>query len=336
MIYTFPPVVIIGLVSAVSFAAFFLSQKYVTIPGAYASPAAEINTQGAPFGIRQHPDLRFCRENPVLRRLNRTRLVELERNDWRKWDASSLDRVINMSLDLGQGLGYFLRTRGALWDNNNHCGAGVAGVNEGIRMLAPIDYPLPCPSPMKVYGKSKAQGDTGKLLCEAEEVLKDPSSVVYSLGSNNQFEFEEAILHQFPNTHIFTFDCTSAPPQPPVERLKFEKSCLGGEDSIIAGLQFHTLRYLMESNGHRSVTLLKMDIEGAEFFVFQGILKNPLDPGLPYQISFETHFWNVWAFPVLHVALFEQLHFAGYRIVSREMNAQCPNHNEFTVVRVYC
>ena len=70
--------------------------------------------------------------------------------------------------------------------------------------------------------------------------------------------------------------------------------------------------------------------------MFQALLSDALNHGLPYQISFETHYWNLWTFSTLHLALFEALHFAGYRLVSWDHNVRCPSCNEFTVVRLYC
>ena len=105
---------------------------------------------------------------------------------------------------------------------------------------------------------------------------------------------------------------------------------------LIDGRQYHTLQSLMKANGHQSVSLLKMDIETYEFDVFKGLLSDPSNQQLPFQISFETHYIHLFGLPAVHLTLFDQLYYAGYRLVSHENNVQCRSCNEWTMLRVYC
>ncbi len=219
------------------------------------------------------------------------------------------------------------------------CGFNVTGEVESMDLLTfstDANSMLTCPSELKRFGDGE-KGDTGKLLCEADLLFSLPDCVIYSLGSNNQWEFEIAISKASPHCQIFTFDCTSNPPPTPIERVTFEPVCLGRVSEVIDNRHYHSLKYLMKKHNHSSVSLLKMDIEGFEMDVFNDILTVPFSPTLPYQISFETHTWHYLPTTALqHMALFQQLTFAGYRFVSRENNVQCPSCNEHTMIRVYC
>ena len=280
------------------------------------------------------------RLQPALRSIDRSHLHLLESTVWREWDDSPLSRVLTASQQLGRGLSHWLklsdpqdpmvpvRTIGELagWD--------IPGIEPGIHSIAPVDHLLPCPSPLQVFGPD---GEGGKKLCEAAALLGAPGCVVYSLGSNNQWEFELSILSRFPHCQVFTFDCTSRPPATPTPGLHFANSCVGARDEVMDGRQFYRLQSLMERRGHAGVSLLKMDVEGAEMEVFGQLLAVPPPQSLPHEVSFEVHFWHAWAFSMLHVALFEQLHYSGYRLVHWENNAVGgPSCNEFTALRVYC
>ena len=66
-----------------------------------------------------------------------------------------------------------------------------------------------------------------------------PGCVIYSLGSNNEWDVEEAMLAETP-CEVFTFDCTSEPPAKPMgPRLHFEKTCLG--DGSAGDARFRSL-----------------------------------------------------------------------------------------------
>ena len=300
------------------------------------------------FNHRFHRGLTFCEANPLIRHMNRTKIVELENNEWSAWDDTLLDRVMKISNTLGRGNSLFLTEK---WPHHplhggDECGFNVAGKNssgvvagvvEGINNLVyPMEHLLPCPSPLKRFGEG-FQGDTGKLLCEADMLFSLPNCVIYSLGSNNQWEFEKAISDATRTCKVFTFDCTSNPPPSPIPGVQFEKVCMGERNEFKDGRQYHTLSHLMETHGHEAVQLLKMDVEGFEMYVFNEMLTVPFSKKLPYQISVETHCWHFNAAMALqHLALFQRLSMAGYRFVSRENNEQCPSCNEHTLIRVYC
>jgi FkbM family methyltransferase len=91
-----------------------------------------------------------------------------------------------------------------------------------------------------------------------------------------------------------------------------------------------TLATLMNLSGHTHIDLLKMDIEGFENAVLEGLLAVPRESRLPYQISIETHGGEraAWAIRALLVL--------GYIPVSKQQNPQWAGAWEWTLVRAYC
>lgn len=249
-----------------------------------------------------------------------------------------------MAKEYGKGLDHYLS---ATWTDaelgGKPCGKlqgkpikGLLGV---LNLMYPTKTMFPCPVALSKVGDEKAKaGDTAKIICGIEEQLNVEDCIVYSLGSHNEFDFEERVSKQFPKCKIFTFDCTSNPPSQAIHNVFFDKVCLGSSDVEIAGKgQFHTFKYLLKKNKHSFIQLLKMDIEGYEMEVFSSMLQLPYSKSLPFQLSFETHQMHIaFQSAMLHHALFAQLKDAGYRPVSYENNIQCPSCNEHTFIRVYC
>lgn len=224
---------------------------------------------------------------------------------------------------------------------------------------------VPC-LPLTRLGAGETRGDGGKWLCGQKALT--PGCVIYSLGSNNEWDFEIALLAETP-CDIFTFDCTSNEPPADVAhpRLHFERVCLGHS----GGDDFRTLGELAASRGHSTISLLKMDIEGYEFDVVESLWRGALlgdgsgDKAaaaaralLPAQLTVEVHdasimrglAWNcadvcartpppygndVTLSPGEMLPLFVQLTDLGYVAVSREDNNMCTECVEFTFIRAF-
>ena len=110
------------------------------------------------------------------------------------------------------------------------------------------------------------------------------------------FRFELSIA-KATNCEIHTFDCNVAIPKVPPKlssRLTFHKSCVGGRNELDAeGHAFRTLASIQAELGHKKVDLLKVDIEGFEWELFN--TWEDTQSTLPFQISTELHltaFWN--------------------------------------------
>ena len=147
---------------------------------------------------------------------------------------------------------------------------------------------------------------------------------IFSLGSNNQYEFEETMLTNTP-CEVHTFDCT-CDGHSVGERHFFHKICIGSPEN--ASPNFITYSEAVRQWAKHGVTLLKMDIEGSEFDVFSGW--NELNAKfLPRQVSFELHFAaqmnhrHGFESNTVHLAmLFAKIANLGYAIVSKENNPQ--------------
>jgi hypothetical protein len=211
--------------------------------------------------------LKYCDANPAMKDFNRTQILELENNEWREWDATVLKRMMHVARKFARGNDYYLKK----WFDSdfatpaNDCANGIPFASEAMDFLAfPPNAVLPCPMPLKQFGDDK---DTGKMICEAERQFKVENCTIFSLGSNNQFDFEVSILSEYSNCVIRTFDCTSQPPKANIRNLEFEKTFLGARDEVVDGRQYHILATLMKRHHVENIQLFKMDIEGYEMEV---------------------------------------------------------------------
>ena len=153
----------------------------------------------------------------------------------------------------------------------------------------------------------------------------DEHPVVYSFGISDDIEFEVALLSVIPsNIHVFdptptTEEYLSTVSPDLRNRLIYDPVALGaksGKSSYLgefdaAGklvylyssrptkmlaegntvkdveIEFRSLEKLMEQNGHKSLALLKIDIEGHEYDVLESLLKSGLDVK---QLAVEFHY----------------------------------------------
>lgn len=113
--------------------------------------------------------------------------------------------------------------------------------------------------------------DVSKIMCGSAQELKAPC-VVYSIGGNNQWQFELDVLRKTP-CEVHTFDCTGERERfkvPEDPRLHFHFVCLGIENKnntevVGMGGEFWTLEKMTETFNHTKIDLLKTDIEGYEW-----------------------------------------------------------------------
>jgi hypothetical protein len=181
---------------------------------------------------------------------------------------------------------------------------------------------------MRRYG---GDGDGGKILCSLDSLATKTGCVVYSLGSANNYKFEEAILKETP-CHVHTFDCTVDGRSINPSRHTFHKWCIGTKNG------YRTWCNITESLGHTHVDILKMDIEGFEYSVLAGLHTSD---ELPLQISMEFHtrLHDVnAALPATAAGLalvFMHLAELGYGAYSQEVNPMAPDWcSEFSFIRI--
>ena len=190
-----------------------------------------------------------------------------------------------------------------------------------------------------------AQGDGGKLICM--DHVPTESCVIYSLGSDLDFEFEISAMKVL-GCEIHTFDCTVGDVNATVipVGVTFHAWCIGGafEKKVISSNYGHTgetgqyypMSYIMKILGHKKVDLLKMDIERHEFSVIESFSVDRI----PSQILFETHLHNaygIWHRPLNYREwrqFWNKLESFGYRVFSYEPNPFCLCCCEWSIIRV--
>ena len=142
-----------------------------------------------------------------------------------------------------------------------------------------------CPGVVEKVGPLS---DGGKWVCGVDTLLQRPDCVIYSIGSHGDTSFEEIMLNTT-KCSVWTFDPTldaaKVAKVNAVPGLHFSPVGLGDIDGEvdIAGkaLPVRTLHTLMRERGHTWVDLFKMDIEGGEWAVLDGLIRK----GVPLPIS---------------------------------------------------
>ncbi|CAF1187200.1 unnamed protein product [Adineta ricciae] len=275
------------------------------------------------------PGLQWCSSNPFLSTYDRKTVFYLE-HIWYEWSQKQLQNVYDILTEVA-------RSPNTTEENI-------------VLMIYPDTKHLPCPDKygLKRYGKST---DTGKVLCGLSSLAPSVDCIVYSLGSNNHFEFEESIAKRT-SCKVYTYDCTSLPPKNPIRNVHFHQVCMGEKTNLQEYMYpnngtnrhrqnqtyvFKRFSEILKENDHERVHVLKMDIEGAEYAVFADMLNSAREFTLPFQISFESHWWSRDIYhATLHQQMFNQLWKNGYRFLHHEIN---PNDNscvEWTLMRVFC
>ena len=189
----------------------------------------------------------------------------------------------------------------------------------------------------------------GKNICTEYIPDRNSSCVIYSLGSNKQFQFEESVSVKWPHCKVFTFDCTIKhkwlPGEKPPSYTTFYDWCLGPEDKVISGdRQFFKLDTIKKRLGHDKIDLLKMDIEGYEYEIVEGF-----DKIVPIQIAFEVHlskaydcqnekwrrFWEILTQKYGYEIVADELHPSSEMkiVADRQIIPGCWQCAEYTIVR---
>ena len=169
-------------------------------------------------------------------------------------------------------------------------------------------------------------GDGPKFMCDVE-VMPGKDCLVYSVGSNGDFSFEKAIHRRF-GCETHTLDPTDWTGRwakmAATAHTQFHDVGLGAARGYMktarkARCEVDTLGNVMRRLGHqgRRLDVLKIDCEGCEYAVFQGVWKDVAEGRLAIgQVLVEVHgndFDRAAAF-------FEGATEAGYLVYSKERN----------------
>lgn len=182
--------------------------------------------------------------------------------------------------------------------------------------------------------------------------------IVYGAGIADDSSFEEKMAKM--GCEVHAFDCTLRGNESSVtgKKFQFHNWCLGTpasfEENNYAKNQkgwnyaFFSVSEAMKKLGHQQLDVLKFDIEGFEWNLFENdLLKGLLTTkARPKQLTFELHTAGANAGAVPHdvVAgkdykavdnLFAKLYDLGYRVISKERNPYDPHCAEFVLVDVF-
>jgi hypothetical protein len=185
-------------------------------------------------------------------------------------------------------------------------------------------------------------------------MLGDENCVVYGLGIAGSMNLEIAMSKE--GCKVFALDCTADITKMTEEGksygVTFLPWCIGKEkpfgDTVYTKghtkdrkYQFFTLDQIMEKLGHKQVSLLKFDIEGFEWDLFDSLLTGY---SLPSQLLFELHVEGVTPLAVPAVVvkgknrqavndLFSRLTKLGYVVYDKINNPGDKHACDFSLIR---
>lgn len=199
--------------------------------------------------------------------------------------------------------------------------------------------------------------DTSKFACgidtDTQENTLEAPCVVYSIGGDNNWNFEMDVLAKTP-CEVHTFDCTgdiSRFQVPSNPRLHFHHICLGTQNEMKETGEFWTLDKITETFNHKQIDLFKMDTEGYEFPLLSNwptrTDKSYESTVLPMQVLVEVHYQTQmpglsenskidWKFTPDMINLHEHLLKMGYAVLARDDSQGCPHCTRLTLVRIRC
>jgi len=192
-------------------------------------------------------------------------------------------------------------------------------------------------------------GDGGKDICGFKQ-MNDTNCVIFSLGSNDEWSFEKAMLGLKQGCRTITFDCTGnwKPPREIADRAIFKSICFNVTNKNISTYEneyipTRNMQTMMIENKVKHLSLLKMDIEGAEWSYFFDFENTPLNQSdhLPEQILLEIHWGEEFSID-LNITieslakLVDLWYDYGYRIVDRRINPVGFCYSCYEIIRVRC
>ena len=179
--------------------------------------------------------------------------------------------------------------------------------------------------------------------------------VVYGLGIHDDSRFEQ-YMTKFCNK-VHAFDCTVKPTTGAVngQPFTFHQTCIGSESMIDSvseygnnqrQLSFRSLAEVMKDLGHDHIDMLKFDIEGSEWELFENEILQLPPSKLPNQLLFEFHTEgaNPNFVPTASVKGRDRLEVnrlmlllfdVGYRIIEMERNDGDPYCAEISMIRIH-
>jgi hypothetical protein len=142
------------------------------------------------------------------------------------------------------------------------------GMSDSVWMMAYSMWKCPHGLELTRLGPTFEGGKTACLPAPSKRANFADKCLIYSFGSNGQFEFEDDMYKRF-GCEIHTFDCTTNPANTP-SFVKYHQWCLGLPAADPANNKFMSFWQMVQQLGHqkREPLLVKMDIEGWEWIFF--------------------------------------------------------------------
>jgi hypothetical protein len=176
-------------------------------------------------------------------------------------------------------------------------------------------------------------GDGHKWICNPDSLKDKENCVVYSVGSNGDFSFEQALVKRLPNCDVHVFDFGDYSRETPrgihfhgwglkpsyhtnTSDWNTRFATQPWRDPNRPMLQFKTLQQTMTSLGHEQVDIFKIDCEGCEWQSYKDWLGVDLR-----QVLVEVHDSP----GVVVNDFFQSIHDAGYVMFYKEPNIQFSN-----------
>lgn len=170
------------------------------------------------------------------------------------------------------------------------------------------------------------EAEGGKWICDPHRITNKVKAggncLVYSIGSNNEFSFEQSVhrrIHKDCDIHIFDFGDYAEGAKKAGGKLTYHRHGLQGSDHTAKGRVFKSLDTVFKELGHQNtvIDIFKIDCEGCEFSTvktwFEAAEKHNV---IIRQIQVEMHnnpIEDTFAF-------FDTMYENGYVIFHKEFN----------------
>ena len=178
-----------------------------------------------------------------------------------------------------------------------------------------VEPSITCPQEERIG----AHGEGGKWMCNIEALKEKKDCLIYSVGSSNDFTWEEEVKRRAPNCEIHTFDHTVANASNKPDDVFFHKWGLTENESH-RNPNMKSLSEIIKALRHenRRLDVFKIDCEGCEWQTY----KTWFTSGVQIvEILVETHRGSESPKPVSNAKqFFAHLHNSGYRIFHKEPN----------------
>ena len=189
-----------------------------------------------------------------------------------------------------------------------------------------VEPSITCPQEERIG----AHGEGGKWMCNIEALKEKKDCLIYSVGSENDFTWEEEVKRRAPNCEIHTFDHTVANASNKPDDVFFHKWGLTENESH-RNPNMKSLSEIIKALRHenRRLDVFKIDCEGCEWQTY----KTWFTSGVQIvEILVETHRGSESPKPVSNAKqFFAHLHNSGYRIFHKEPNVHY-SHKELLCV----